>query len=126
MVAISILVVAFIGIVQTYPFGLSVNKEAGDSTLASYLCQGKLEEVVSLGYDNISTGTIEAKQRLSADPTSYLYNYQRQTTVAYVDGDLNDSAGDLGMKKISSTVYYINALSKQEKSYNITTLISRR
>ena len=126
MVAISILVVAYIGIVQAYPFGLAVNKESGDSTIASYLCQGKLEEVISLGYDNIITGTIEAKARLSADPTDNLYNFQRQTTVAYVDGSLNDSVSDLGMKKISVTVYYVNALTKKEKSYNITTLISRR
>ncbi len=126
MVAITILTVAFVGMVQAFPFGLSISKEAADSTVASYLCQGKLEEVVSLGYDNITIGTIEARHRLSDDPANYLYFYERETTTAYVDGDLNEVESDQGMKKISSTVYYINAVYKNENSYNITTLISQR
>jgi len=126
MVAITILTVAFVGMVQAFPFGLSISKEAADSTVASYLCQSKLEEVVSLGYDNITIGTIEARHRLSDDPTNYLYFYERETTTAYVDGDLNEVGSDQGMKKISSTVYYINAIYKNENSYNITTLISQR
>jgi len=125
MVALAILVVAFIGLVQSFPFGLSITKTAEGVTMASYLAQGKIEELLSLGYDNIETGTIEAKHRLSDDETNYLYFYQRQTEVSYVDGDLVESVEDVGMKKISVTVYYTSALSKTEKSYNISTLLSQ-
>ncbi|MDD5032471.1 MAG: prepilin-type N-terminal cleavage/methylation domain-containing protein [Patescibacteria group bacterium] len=126
IVAFTILSVAFIGLVQTFPFGLSINKEAENTTEASYLAQDKIEELNSLGYDNINIGTIEAKHRLSLDPDNYLYNYQRETVVNYVDGNLSEVVSDQGIKKISVTVYYINAVSKTEKSYNITTLVSEK
>jgi len=126
MVAFTILVIAFIGLTQSFPYGLSITKSAENITIASYLAQAKIEELYYSGYSNISTGVIEEKHRLSDDQTNYLYFYQRQTEVSYVDGDLSESIEDTGMKKISVTVYYLNALSKTEKSYNITTLISSR
>ncbi|MEA3464131.1 MAG: prepilin-type N-terminal cleavage/methylation domain-containing protein [Patescibacteria group bacterium] len=126
MVALTILTIAFIGLMQAFPYGLSINKATEDITVASYLAQDKIEELHSLGYDNIATGTPETKHRLSDDQANYLYFYQRQTEVNYVDGNLSNSILDTGMKKISVTVYYTNALSKTEKSYNITTLISER
>jgi len=126
MVAFTILSVAFIGLVQAFPFGLSINKEAENTTEASYLAQSKIEELNSLGYSDVSVGTIEAKHRLSDDPSNYLYNYQRQTTVSYVDGDLSEVGEDQGMKKISVTIYFINAISKTEKSFNAATLVSEK
>jgi type II secretory pathway pseudopilin PulG len=126
MVAFSILVVAFTGLVQSFPFGLSINKAAENATIASYLAQGKIEELISLGYDNINVGVLEAKQRLSDNPADYLYGYQRQTEVNYVDSNLVDSLDDIGLKKISITIYYTNSISKIEKDYEIATLIVKR
>jgi len=126
MVAFTILAIAFIGLVQAFPFGVAVNKEAENATEASYLVQDKIEELISLGYNDINTGVVEAKHRLSNDPRDYLYSYQRKTEVSYVDGNLNQVYIDNGIKKISVTVYYINAISKTEKSYNTATLISER
>lgn len=125
MVAITILMVAFISLMQAFPFGLAINKTSENATKASYLTQDKIEELYSLGYDNIGTGTIEAKHRLSDDAANFLYNFQRQTIVNYVDGSLADSGTDLGMKKISVTVYFTNSISKTEMNYNTTTLISK-
>jgi prepilin-type N-terminal cleavage/methylation domain-containing protein len=126
MVAISILVIAFIALMYSYPFGLSINKGAENTTIASYLAQDKIEELHSLGYDNINTGIIEAKHRLSDDPSNYLYNFQRETEVRYVNGNLQVESADQGMKRISTTIFYFDAVSKTEKNYNITTLISQR
>ena len=111
MVAFSILVVAFVGLAQVFPFGLSINKTAESSTIASYLVQDKIEELIFLEYDNIGLGIVEVKQRLSADPNNYLYQYQRQTEIDYVDGDLVTSVADMGLKRISVTVYFNNAIS---------------
>jgi len=126
MVALAILIIAFISLTQVFPFGLSINKEAENSTIASYLAQEKIEELFSLEYDNINLGTIETKHRLADDSASYLYYFQRQTAVSYVDGELNVVGEDMGIKKISVTIYFTNAISKTEKNYNITTLISKR
>ena len=125
MVAFSILTLTFTALMQSFPYSLAINKTSENAAKAAYLAQAKLEELNSLGYGNISTGTIEAKHRLADNPTDYLYYFQRQTTVSLVDGNLADSASDLGLKKISVTVYYSNALSKVEKEYSTVTLISQ-
>ena len=126
MVALLILMVAFVSIVQTFPFSQTIVKTAENSTKAAYLAQNEIEQLLALNYGNIPVGTIEVKQRLSADSADYLYYFQRQTTVSYVDGDLESSISDTGMKKISVTVYYTNSISKTENSYNISALASQR
>jgi len=125
MVSFSILVLVFIALARTFPLALSINKTAENATKASYLAQAKLEELNSLGYNNIPIGTIEAKHRLSDDTASYLYYFQRQATAEYVDGNLQTSISETGLKKIAVTVYYANALSKTEKSFSTVTLISQ-
>ncbi|MFA6306311.1 MAG: hypothetical protein WCV70_00640 [Patescibacteria group bacterium] len=125
MVSLSILVVTFIALMQSFPMALTINKTSENSTKASYLAQEKLEELNSLGYSGIAVGTIEAKHRLSDSQTDYLYYFQRQTIVDYVDSNLQKSLSDAGLKRISVTIYYTNALSKTEKSYSTVTLISQ-
>lgn len=126
MVALLILMVAFIGLISSFPFSQTIVKTAENSTKAAYLAQDKLEQLLALNYDNIPVGTVEAKQRLSADSSNYLYYFQRQTTVSYLDGDWQTSVSDTGMKKISVTVYYTNSISKKESSYGISALASQR
>jgi len=126
MVALLILMVAFISLVQSFPFSQTMVKTAENSTKAAYLAQNELEQLLALNYDNIPVGTVEAKQRLSADPADYLYFFQRQTTVSYLDGDWLASSTDTGIKKISVIVYYTNSISKTENSYSISALASQR
>ena len=126
VVALSILTIAFIFILSSFPFALSVTKGAENSSLASYLAQEKIEELNSLNYENINVGVIEAKHRLSSVQSDYLYNFQRQTEVIYVNGNLNQELSDQGIKKISVNVYYLEPASKNEKTFNISTLISLR
>ena len=102
-----------------------INKTAENSTKASYLAQSQLEYLNSLNYSDIGAGTIEAKHRLSADPASYLYSFQRQTAVQNVDSNLQSSQTDTGLKKITVTVYYTNSFAKVEKTYVTTTLINQ-
>ena len=126
MVALLILMVAFISLIQSFPFSQSVVKTAENSTKAAYLAQNELEQLLALNYESVPVGTVEAKQRLSADSTNYLYYFQRQTTVNYLDSNWQSSASDTGMKKISVTVYYTHSISKKESSYNVSALISQR
>jgi len=125
MVSLSILVVTFITLMQSFPMALAINKTSENATKASYLAQEKLEEINSFGYNNIAVGTIEAKHRLSNISTDYLYYFQRETTVNYVDSNLQNSVSDTGLKKISVTIYYTNSFLKTEKTYSTVTLISQ-
>jgi Tfp pilus assembly protein PilV len=126
MVALLILMVTFVGLIQAFPFSQSIVKTAENSTKAAYLAQNELEQILALNYDSIATGTIEIKQRLSADPVNYLYYFQRETTVSYLDSNWQPSVNDTGIKKISTTVYYTNSISKKENSYSISALSSQR
>ncbi len=125
MVSFSILVIAFMALMQSFPITLSINKTSENATKAAYLAQAKLEELNSLGYNSVAVGTIETKHRLSNDTSNYLYYFQRQTVVNYVDGNLQNSGSDTGLKKISVTIYYTNVLSRIEKVYTTVTLISQ-
>jgi len=127
MVAFLIITIAFIGIISVFPFGISIDKEAENSSIASYLAQAKFEELVAAGYDNVGIGMIEAKSRISSDPSDSLYFYQRETAVAYVDpqNGMAETIIDTGLKKISVTVYFIDAIAKKEKSYQAFILINK-
>ena len=124
MVSFFIFSMVFISLAYSFPRSLMINKNAENSTKASYLAQSQLEYLNSLGYSNIATGTIEVKHRLSADQTSYLYFFQRQTEVQNIDSNLQNALTDTGLKKITVTVYYINSIVKAEKTYVTTALMN--
>ncbi len=123
ILAITLLVLVFLGIFQSFPYALTAIKASEIKTEAAYLAQSKMEELLSLDYDSIPVGTIEPRQRLGAVGT-YLYNFERETIVEYVDANLTPSAIDTGLKKITTIVYYTNTVSKNEQSYIINTLVS--
>lgn len=125
IVAFSIIGVAFVSLIQAFPFGLSISKESENKTIASYLAQKKIEELLSLGYNDINTGTIENISHLSPDQSGPLYSYGRETVVSYVDGNLSDSAIDGGMKKIITTIHYPSGGIGSQKNLTISTLVSK-
>ena len=125
IVALAIIFVAFLGLMQSFPFSLTINKTAENMSKATFLAQARIEQLRSLNYSDINISVIETKHRLGDTSNDYLYFFQRETTVDYVDGDLADSITNQGIKKISINVYYTNSLSKDEKVYNLTTLINQ-
>jgi prepilin-type N-terminal cleavage/methylation domain-containing protein len=124
-VAISILLIGLLAVTQFFPFSLKIINNSQNFTTASNLAVAKIEELRSLNYDNIGTGTIETKTRLSADPSNYLYAYQRQTVVQYLDSNFNTSETDQGIKKINVTVYWYSPIGAVEKFISINSLVVR-
>lgn len=124
MAAFAIVTLVFIGLMQAFPYGLSINKSSENSTITSFLAQGEIERLRSLGYDNITIGTV-TKHQISTDPDDYRYFYYLETNVAYIDQNLAVSATDTGLKRITATIYFSNSITKKENSYNLTTLISQ-
>lgn len=123
MVAFGILALAFTSLIGAFPNALSINKGAENVSVASYLAQDKTEEINSDDYSAIATGTIEALHRLSTNPGSYLYSFERETRVYFADQNLQATSTDTGLKIASTTVYYSDA-HKNKKSYNLILLIS--
>ena len=119
-VAISILLICVLGVINLFPWSLQVSKSAELKTLATNLAQEKIEELIALDYEEVSVGTIESRHSLES-PFS---NYQRETTVNYVDTNLDDNGSDQGMKKIMVIVYWSSQISG-DSQIQINTLISQ-
>ena len=125
MVAILIIGTSFIGLIQAFPFALKIINSAKNQTKASYMAQEKIEELYQLGYENFATGTIEVKHPLGSSGSERAA-FQRETIAEYIDGNLQTSTSDLGMKKITSIVYYTDSVSKKEKPFTLNTIITNR
>ncbi|MBI3290876.1 hypothetical protein HYZ76_01180 [Candidatus Falkowbacteria bacterium] len=123
-IAIFILLVGLLAVMQFFPLGIRMIGDSQDLTIATNIALSKIEELVSTRYEDLGVGTIEAKQRVSSDPSSYLYDYQRQTAVELVDSDFNTSVSDEGLKKITVTVFWDSAVGAIEKSTEINTVIA--
>ncbi|MDD2807071.1 MAG: prepilin-type N-terminal cleavage/methylation domain-containing protein [Patescibacteria group bacterium] len=123
-IAIFILLIGLLAVVQLFPFSLKIIGDSSDLTIGSNLAVSKLEEIRGLTYESIGTGTIETKQRLSSDQTSYLYNFQRQTVVTTIDSNLNTSVSDVGLKQVTVTVFWTSPVSTAEKSTSMSTIVS--
>ncbi len=125
-IAITILLIGIVAAAQIFPLSVKVDKAAEQTTIAADLAQSKIEEIFSQGFENISVGTVEARHRLAVSSTNPFYYYERQTVVDYVDGSLNYSASPTGLKRISTTIYWRNAVTKTEKNTNVKILISQK
>lgn len=125
LVALTILVVGLYAVVALFPLTIKITGDARNETTATNAALSQIELIRSITYDSLPIGTYEVKHRLSTDPTNYLYAYQRETTVETVDQNLASSQTDIGLKKISVTVYWQSPITQAEKSISFTTLVAR-
>ncbi|MBU1148866.1 hypothetical protein KKI23_02125 [Patescibacteria group bacterium] len=112
--AISILLICVLGLINIFPWSLQISKSAETKTIATNLAQEKIEEIISIDYTEIGVGVIESRHSLGTDSDDPFYKYERLTEATYVDGDLEDSVTDTGMKKIIVTVYWSTQLAGDE------------
>lgn len=126
IVAITVLAVGILSLTEIFPFALKISRSAEQQTVAVNLAQAKIEEMFYLDYENISTGTIEARQRMSDEPANPFYYYERETLAEHVDGDLNTSVTETGMKKITTTVYWDSPFFVNEKNTELSIIISEK
>ena len=125
LVAVIILVIGLMAVTQFFPFSLKVTGDSQSITTASVIALEKIEEIAALNYDDVAVGIIEAKHQVSSDPNDYLYHYQRQAVVQTVDSDFSDSPTDVGLKKITVTVFWQSPVRSTEQSIQFNTLISK-
>ena len=121
----AILSVGILGLIRAFPQGIATTHEQELIVIAGQLAQAKLEEIASLSYAEIIVGDSENKAHVVADSQDKLYLFTRTTTVELVDADLNPTGADIGLKKITITVFWPSVFGT-EKSQNVTTLISQR
>lgn len=126
MVTIVVIMIGILALTKIFPIAFRIDKTSEQSTIAANLAQAKLEDLFYLDYDNLLIGTMEAKNRISNDPSSYLYNYQREVLVEYVDGNLQTSVTETDLKKVTVNIYWYNQVLKIEKSTQLISLIVKK
>ena len=121
IIAILVITIGIVAILQIFPLASVVEMSNRLETQATFLCQEKMETINSMAYQDITIGT-ETEDPLAAP----FEKFSRETTVIYVDSDLEQSAGDTGLKKITIRTWWQSLLKVEEKEVQIITLIAER
>lgn len=108
LIATSILAIGLIAIISVFPFIIKLNKQAEHYALASALARAKIEQLTVVAYDQLTVGNIEPRAKVVTDVNDQLYIFERQSTITYVDSNLQISQTETGLKKIETIVYWPN------------------
>ncbi len=108
LMALSVFVIAVVVIIQLFPTGLRSSRASKNETMAINLAQAGLESVKGTAYDDV---TSESRTQVSSDP-----NFERESIVQFVDTNLETVGSDLGLKKITVTVFWQESGQEQEVS----------
>lgn len=105
LVSASILAVGLVSVLGTFSAGTKFSRHAKNGAVAAGILQEAMESAIALGYEGAAAGSGE-RIRFSSDPSSPFYMFEIQTEVSFVGEDLNNSAEDLGLKKIKAAVFW--------------------
>ena len=123
IIALMIFAIGVLGILNFFLFSTKSIRVARQTTTASNLAQGIIEEEFSKSYDEL-TPAVGAKIRFSSDPVNPFYNYQKQINIGLIDSNLSSSLTDIGLKKIDVIIYWQDQTN--EKNLQISTIKSKK
>ncbi len=122
LISFAILLMVVISVISFFPIGLKSAVSTREQTVAIYLAQEKIEEVISTNYADVAVGeTIEAS--LSTIDSDFS-GFSRTTNINYLDVNLNDSVIDIGMKKVQVNVSWQDKLEGSQTTTTLVTLIA--
>lgn len=121
MVGILILTTGFVAALYIFPVSFSVEKANQLRTQAALLAQEKIESLYSQSYGDIVVGSV-SEGHLAAP----FELFSRDTTVTYVDINLEDTGVDIGLKKIETVVSWQAAFQIREKTVTVVRLVADR
>lgn len=123
IIAISVFSIGILGAMSMFSYGVKAMKYSQSAISASQLIKEKVEDTISVNYDDVSTGTF------IEDPLSVPFSgFRRQTEITYVDPSsaLQEVSTDNGVKKIEVTVFWKSMFGLTENSIKRTTLLSKK
>jgi Tfp pilus assembly protein PilV len=130
LVAVFVLTVGFIAVTQLFPFNLRTEKSAEMKAKAIELAQGKVEEMSSKSYSEITCSLAAVPCEETESPLAEDNDFRRTLSVSYVSPQDNFQAPvpsntDTGVKKISVTVFW-KAFTGGEESLTVSTLNAQK
>ena len=126
IISVSILAVGILGLLQAFPRGISTSKDVELATVADQLGQAKIEELMAADYNALTPGTLENQARVESDPTNPFYQFKRTSTVELIDAAFASSGADIGLKKITVTVFWPSILGGTDHSVRLIHLKAKR
>ena len=121
LISIFVLTVGILGILLMFPTAIRVEKSSQMASIASYLGQAKIEQIISQPYDEIASSTEDYGVISGFQP------YKRITEINYFDPVNSTTTGeDLGIKKIDITVFWQPPFGITEKCFRIDSLVTKR
>ncbi|MBU6389369.1 hypothetical protein KGQ71_02530 [Patescibacteria group bacterium] len=108
LIAISLFTVGMLSVLEIFPVNRRYLNQSADYTQAAYLAQEEMETIRGVSYASLTSGTYEPLHAVGSGPTDPLGQYQRQTTVTFIDSQNNwqNSATDTGLKRVDVTVIW--------------------
>lgn len=106
LIALTLFTVGMLSVLQIFPANRRLLNQTTLSTQAVFLAQEQLETVRTVAYEDISTGTYLARAAVTSDTASPFAGFEREVTVAYLDANRAVSGTDIGLKKITVTIYW--------------------
>ena len=123
IIAVSVFSVGVLGVLTMFYSGIKLMKSSQSFTVADQLAKEKIEEIVSLDYDDVLVGTF-----IESSLAHPFESYRRQSYIVYVNplSGLQESLTDTGIKKIEVTVKWKSVFNWTDRNTKITTLIFKK
>ncbi len=124
LIATFVLTMAILGILSLFPLGIKVENSSQLSSVANELAQGKIEEMISKSYDELTNGTqTEAYGQVPGFP-----QYKRITEISCYDsnGSSLPNCPDTEIKQIKVSLYWRSQFGVAEKNISLITLMVKK
>lgn len=122
--ALSLFMVGMVSILQIFPINRRYLTQSAQTTRAVYTAQEQIERLRAEPYDELTTGTYEARQAMSATAGDPYTEIERQTVIALIDSNRAVTQTDVGLKRVTVTVYWLE--NGQERSYQLATYVYKK
>lgn len=125
LVALSLFAVGMLSVLQIFPINRRYLKQSAMTTQAAFLAQEELEILQADSYSSLVVGTSpyhEPRHAMSMDPDNPYAQFERQTEVVLINPqDYQVSGTDLGMKKVTATIYWQE--DRISRQYSLSTYV---
>lgn len=111
-----------VSVLQIFPVNRRILAQSTLQSQASFLAQEQIEAIRSEDYADLTVGSYEARHTLPGTIGAFATQFDRETTVSYLNSNYAVIGTDQGLKKVVVTVYWTERTINQ--TYTLTTFVS--
>jgi type II secretory pathway pseudopilin PulG len=108
LVALSLFFLGMVSVLQVFPLNRKYLNQSAHTSQAIFLAQEQVEKIRALPYTSVTPGTFEPRAAVGSGGTDPMNQFERQTVVQLINSTYAPSATDVGLKRVSVTVFWID------------------